>query len=78
MTDIIDDSGQIPKLKNRRVNILDVMATMRINLNPERQFKWAWDLSDEEIKDITQYIHENRDEIEELESEVAEEREFTT
>lgn len=78
MTDIVDDSGQIPKLRNRRVNILDVMATMRINPNPEYQFKEAWNLSDEEIEDVMQYIDENRDEIEELESEVAEEKEVTS
>lgn len=75
MTGIVDDSGRIPTIKNRRVNILDVMATMRINPNPEYQLKEVWDLSEDQIEEIKQYIEENRDTLEDLESEVSEEQE---
>lgn len=78
MTNVIDDSGRVPTLKNRRVNILDVMATIRINPNPNRQFREAWNLSDDEIEDIKAYMDENKDELEELQSEISEEKEIRT
>lgn len=75
MTDIIDETSRVPKLKNRRVTIFDVMLTMRVNPNPEYQFKDVWNLSDDEIKEVREYVEENREELEELQEEVSKELE---
>jgi hypothetical protein len=76
MDSIIDDSGRIPTLKNRRVNILDVMATIRINSDPEYQFKQVWSLSEDEIEEVTEYIRENRDVLEDLQYHISQEHSF--
>ena len=64
MTDIIDETESLPRLKNRRVNP-----------DPEYQFKEIWNLSDDEIKEVREYVTENKKEREELQSEVSEELE---
>lgn len=75
MADIIDETERVPRLKNMRVTIFDVMLTMRVNPNPEYQFKHIWSLSDDEIEEIRDYVEENREELEELQSEVSKELE---
>ena len=51
------------------------MLTMRINPNPEEQYKEAWRLSDEQIQDVREYVEENREELKQLEEEIVEESE---
>lgn len=75
MTEIIDETDRVPKLRNRRVTIFDVMLTMRVNPNPEQQFEEAWRLSDEQIRDVREYVEENKEELKGLEEEIVEESE---
>lgn len=73
MTDIIDESGRVPTLRNRRVTIFDVILTMNVNPDPQRQFKDVWNLSGEQIEEIENYVEENRRELEKLGEELQEE-----
>lgn len=66
-TDIIDFSGEIPTLRNKRVTVFDVMLTLDISSEPEKSMAETWDLSQEEIDDIIEYINSNREELERLE-----------
>lgn len=70
---LIDNTEHVPKLKNRRATMFDVMLTMRVNSDPEHQFKEVWEMSNDEIKEVREYVEENREELEGLQSEVSKE-----
>ena len=74
MTGIIDETERVPRLRNKRVTIFDVMLTMRLD-NTEYQFKEVWNLSDDEIKEVRDYVEENKEELKELEEEIVKESE---
>lgn len=74
MTDIIDETGRAPRLKNRRVTMFDVMLTMRLD-NTEYQFKEVWNISDAEVEEVREYVEENREELRSLELQIIKERE---
>jgi uncharacterized protein (DUF433 family) len=68
-SDIIVFSEKVPRLRNRRVTIFDVMLTLDISDEPAEAMSEMWDLSQKEINEIIDYIESNRDELERLEEE---------
>jgi uncharacterized protein (DUF433 family) len=61
---VIDETGDIPSLRDRRINMLDIMTAIRSG-NAEENFEY-WNLGEEEIEAIKEYYVNNKKELEDI------------
>lgn len=60
----IDESGNVPSIKGRRINMIDVLAVIESG-DEQNQFEY-WGLSDEKKEEAIEYYEENKEEIREI------------
>lgn len=60
----IDESGNVPSIKGRRINMIDVTAVIESG-DEHNQFEY-WGLSDEKREEAIEYYEENEEEIQQI------------
>lgn len=68
MSTIIDETCNVPKIKNSRVTLFDIMMTIRISQEPKTKIKENWGLSDDEAQEVLDYIDKNEKELKQKEN----------
>ena len=64
MSDIIDESREVPRISGRRIHMLNILNVIENNC-AEENFEF-WNLTDEEIEVATEYYEEHEEELKEL------------
>lgn len=61
---VIDETDDIPSIRGRRIDMLDVMTVIKSG-NAEENFEY-WNLSEEEIKAVREYYANHKEELEKI------------
>jgi len=71
MTDksIIDESSEVPRIKNTRITMLDILAWDRIDPDIEETLRNLFD-QEENAEEVLEYLRENRDKLEDMEEDI--------
>lgn len=61
---VIDETGDIPSIRGRRIDMIDIMTVIKSG-NAKENFEY-WDLDEEEIEAVREYYANNKEELEEI------------
>ena len=67
MSDIIDESREVPRISGRRIHMINVLNVIEKG-SAEENFE-LWNLTEEEIEAATEYYEEHKEELRDLQRE---------